>query len=339
VVQVFDPVWVENIKRRYERLPPYDRPVIYPIAVDEKREGLRTEIESWVEPLPVATRRKLIPRLRSSEHIQQTYNELAVGHTLRQLGYELEYERSIDGLTPDWFVHPRDEVPTFVVEAFTSNPPQDRVANSNKLNRLLGRLQQIPVGVVLRIRTNKVSEIPDQLESKRIKKGVEQWLMAGTPAVGNRMKFGGFTFEVVHKSADYQHVLCIGPVDLRNTNIFWVNANSLKEGIEEKVKKYNALKGVGTPLVIGVVADFYTGLDRDDLDNVLFGDEAVQIVYEKTTGNIVGQRLIRHANGLFEQTESALSAVLWVSREAGNWNAEAIHNSNASNRLPDTAFK
>jgi hypothetical protein len=140
VVQVFDPAWIDNIKRRYGRLPHYDRPVIYSVAVDERYQALRTEIESWVSHLSMAAREKVIPKLRSSENFQQTYNELAVGHTLRRLGYELEYEKPVDGLTPDWFVHPRDRSPAFIVEAFTSNPPQDRVANLRKLSHLCGRL-------------------------------------------------------------------------------------------------------------------------------------------------------------------------------------------------------
>ena len=337
-MQVFDLTWIESIRRRYGRLPRYERPIIYSIAVDEEYQDLRTEIESWVGHLPIAAKDKVIPKLHSSENFQQTYNELAVGHTIRQLGFKPEYEKPIDGFTPDWFVHPRDGAPAFVVEAFTSNPPQGRVANLRRLNHLLGRLYEIPVGVALSVRANEVSEIPDQRESKKIKKAVERWLMAGSPAIGDRAKFGGFTFEVIHKNANYKHVFSMVPAGLLKTNTFWVDGNLLKQGIEEKVNKYSFLGRAGTPLTVGVVADFYTGLGRDDLDGALFGDEAVQLVMERTTGNIIESRLTRRANGLFARTGSALSAVLWVSRESGNWKSEAVHNPNALNPLPDTAF-
>ena len=77
--------WVNYLKQRYERLPSYQRPVLYSIAVDKEKENLRLEIEDWVRDLPQAAKDKVIPRLRSPNNLQQAYNELAVGHTLKQL--------------------------------------------------------------------------------------------------------------------------------------------------------------------------------------------------------------------------------------------------------------
>jgi hypothetical protein len=162
-------------------------------------------------------------------------------------------------------------------------------------------------------------------------------LTSGTPIIGSYLTSGGFTFEVVHKNSSNQQVLCIGPVNLP-TNTFWVNTRPLREGIKAKVKKYRALGYQGIPLVIGVVADFYSGLGHDDLENVLFGNEAVELAYERTTGDIVGQRAVRQDNGLLEQIDPALSAVLWVSQEAGVWKVQSIHNPRASNPLPIAAF-
>jgi hypothetical protein len=162
-------------------------------------------------------------------------------------------------------------------------------------------------------------------------------LTSGSPIVGSLLTSAGFTFEVVHENSSNQHVLCIGQVNLP-TNTFWVNTSSLRESIREKVKKYKTLGNQGIPLVIGVVADFYSGLGHDDLESVLFGSESVEIAYEKTTGEIVGQRAIRQDDGLLEQTDPALSAVLWVSKVAGVWRAQSIHNPRASNSLPITAF-
>ena len=336
-MRVFSNEWVEGIKRRYERLPPYQRPVIYSIAVDKDRESLRSEIEAWVERLPSTSREKLIPRLRSPRNIQQSYNELAVGHTLIEFGYELEYEQQIDGLTPDWFVHSRGEAPAFVIEAFTANAPENRVADINKCGHLIARLHSIPVDVTLRINTDTTGALPDQRESKRIKDAVERWLTSDIPTIGSRMNLSGLTFEVVRKNSNNQHVLCIGPVSSGHT--FWVNTEPLKKNITDKVKKYRVLGSKGIPLVVGIVADFFTALSRDDLENVLFGDEAIQLLYEESTGDVVGQRTIRHDNGLFVEIDPALSAIMWVSREAGTWKAEAIHNPGAVNPLPLTTFE
>ena len=328
--------WVNYLKQRYERLPSYQRPVLYSIAVDKEKENLRLEIEDWVRDLPQAAKDKVIPRLRSPNNLQQAYNELAVGHTLKQLGYELEYERQIAGITPDWYIDAKSDVPAFVVEVFTANPPEDRIAELKKWAYLYGRLKQIPVGVVLRIRTHPASAAPDQRGSKAITSDLEQWLFSEKPGVGEHVSLNGITFEVVSKGANHEHVLCFGGSGSANT--FWVDTNSLRENIRRKVKKYSVLGEQGIPLVVGVVADFYTGLSREDFDDALLGNEAIEITYEEPTGTVVGQKLVRRDDGVLTRIDPVLSAAVWVSREASVWKAEAIFNPQAANPLPAKTF-
>ena len=158
-----------------------------------------------------------------------------MGHALKQLGYELEYERQIAGITPDWYIAAKSDVPAFVVEVFTANPPEDRIAELKKWDYLYGRLQQIPVGVVLRIRTHPASAAPDQRGSKVITSALEQWLIPEKPRVGEHVSLNGITFEVVSKGANYEHVLCFGGGGSANT--FWVDTSSLRENIRQKVQR------------------------------------------------------------------------------------------------------
>jgi hypothetical protein len=336
VVLVFNSDWVDSIKQRYERLPSYQRPVLYSVAVDKKKENLRQEIEDWVKDLPQAARNKVIPRLRSPNNLQQAYNELAVGHTMKQLGYELEYEKQIAGITPDWYITKKGKVPPFVVEVFTANPPEDRIAELKKWDYLYGRLKEIPVGVVLGIRTHPTNAAPDQRRSKAITSALERWLISEKPRVGEHLSTNGITFEVLSRSAKYQHVLCFGGGGPANT--FWVDTSSLRENLRQKVKKYSVLGKQGIPLVVGIVADFYTGLSRDNLEDVLLGNEAFEISFEEHTGTVVGQELVRRNDGSLTRIDSVLSAVVWVSKEAGVWEANAIFNPRAANPLPDNTF-
>jgi len=333
---VFSSDWVDSIGQRYERLPSYQRPVLYSIAIDEEKENLRLEIEDWVRGLPQAAKKEIIPRLRSPKNLQQTYNELAVGHTLKQLGYELEYERQIAGITPDWYIAAKSDVPAFVVEVFTANPPADRVADLKKWAYLYGRLEQIPVGVVLRIRTHPASAAPDQRSSKEVTSALEQWLISEKPGVGEHVSLNGITFEVVSKGANCEHVLCFGGGGSANT--FWVDTSSLRENIRQKVKRYSVLGEHGIPLVVGVVADFYTGLSREDFEDALLGSEAVEITYEEPTGSVVGQKHVRRDDGVLTRIDPVLSAAVWVSKEAGVWKAEALFNPQAANPLPAKTF-
>jgi hypothetical protein len=335
-MMVFSSAWVDYIRQRYERLPSYQRPDLYTIAVDKEKENLRLEIENWVRDLPQAAKDKVIPRLRSPDNLQQAYNELAVGHALKQLGYEPEYERQIGGITPDWYIAAKNDVPAFAVEVFTANPPEERVADLKRWAYLYGRLEQIPVGVVLRIRTHPASAAPDQRSSKEITSALEQWLISEEPGVGEHVSLNGVTFEVVSKGANYEHVLCFGGGGSANT--FWVDTGSLRENIRQKVNKYSALGERGIPLVVGVVADFYTGLSREDFEDALLGNEAIEITHEEPAGTVVGQELVRRDDGVLARIDPVLSAAVWVSREASVWKAEAIFNPQAANPLPAKTF-
>jgi hypothetical protein len=248
---------------------------------------------------------------------------LAVGHALRKLGYDLEYEKPFDDMTPDWLVSPRGAEPAFVVETFTANPPKSRTDDLKRLDHLLGRIHEILVGVVLNIHTN-LPKTPKERESKKIKNEVEWWLTSGSPAVGEQLRLEGFTFEIVAEGASYDHVLTIGPSSPPGT--FWVDANPLRKGVKEKVRKYKALGSTGIPLVVSVIADFYTGLNYEDFERAVLGSET-------------GQSYRRHNDGLLTQVDSALSAVLWVSKEVGVWRATVIHNPRATNPLSSSTFK
>ncbi len=51
-MQVFPDEWIQETKRRYERLPDYQRPGIYFLAATENGEIVRTMVEEWVASLP-----------------------------------------------------------------------------------------------------------------------------------------------------------------------------------------------------------------------------------------------------------------------------------------------
>ena len=89
---------------------------------------------------------------------------------------------------------------------------------------------------------------------------------------------------------------------------------------------------------MGVVADFYTGLSREDFEDALLGNEAIEITFEEPTGTVVEQELVRRDDGVLARIDPVLSAAVWVSKEAGVWKAEAIFNPQAANPLPVKTF-
>lgn len=89
---VFAPDWVERQKRRYSQSPAHARPKLYGLWVEDRLQSFRDRIEGWVAPLSPEERADVIPRLRDPGNFQQTYNELAVGDSLRAAGLQLAYE-------------------------------------------------------------------------------------------------------------------------------------------------------------------------------------------------------------------------------------------------------
>jgi len=334
-MQVFSEEWVQKIRRRYERLPDYQRPLIYLVATSDKFQTVRDEVEQWVGELPDDEQFKVIPRLRSSRRFTQTYHELVVGNILREFGYQAEYEKALNGLTPDWYVHPSSKrTPAFIVEVLDVNVSDTTNSEQRQIRALLGRLRSIPVGVVLGIELYRAKVTLDQKRNKMIAARIQQWLTDDVPPVGAQLSIDGIVFKIIHRDISYPSVRA-----LATAGMFWVNPKALRDSLETKVHRYKDLATQASiPLVIGVVADPQTGLDADDLWDVLFGQEVYEVTFEESTGAIVEGRPIRKANGLFRKASPALSATIWLWGASGEWQIRAVYNPNALNPLPVNAF-
>src|SRR5262245_27273828 len=104
---VFTPEWTAKQHRKYGGRPPYDRPRLYDFWTSEAHQPARTILEGWVDALPPEGREEVIPRLRDPRLFEHTYNEMAVGNSLRRMGHVVDHEVEMDGLTPDWLARPR----------------------------------------------------------------------------------------------------------------------------------------------------------------------------------------------------------------------------------------
>lgn len=334
-MKVFTDEWKQTMIQRYERLPKHNRPYLYFVATREELRPLREEIEEGVAALSPAAQVSVISKLRSPKNFIHTSHELTVGRLLRRLGYEVEYERSIGGFTPDWYVHPRREIPAFVFEVFTAEVSEKRRAELRASNTLWGWLREIPVtGVALHVTSHQTEMKCDDKRGKEIARHVRRWLSDGNPPVGSRLDFDDFSFEVINYNPDYTSLQLLGP-----GGSFMVNKEPVRINFKEKIRKYREVLRVhGLALVIGVIADFMTGVSFDSFIDLLWGSEAVNYLYNESTGVVKDQRLVRLKDGLFHR-EPALSAAAWVSREGtGEWQIRVIHNPHCVLPLPATTF-
>jgi len=332
-MQVFTDEWVAQLKERYGTRPAYQKPRNYFLAVEDYNQGIRLRIEEWVAALPAPVHHNLIQRLRSPKNFIHTYHELVVGDLLRRKGFDLEYEKEKDGLTPDWFVRAKGGIPAFVLEVFTSDLSLNRSSEQKQIRQLRSRLEEIPVGVALHVRSERLNVSVDDRRCKDISDRVRRWLMENEPSEGAQLELDEFTFHVARVNKQYPNVQPIGP-----STAFAVNRESLRKNLHAKIKKYRkVVKDRALPLVIGVIADFGTGLTLDDLETELQG-RIVDNIITDSTGMVVGREINKMDDGLFTM-EPFLSAVVWVERVASEaWVMKAIHNTSAMNALPDGAL-
>ena len=85
------------------------------------------------------------------------------------------------------------------------------------------------------------------------------------------------------------------------------------------------------------MADFFTGLGSDDLENVLFGQKVFD-VFNKFTGEVVSQTVSRKNDGLFVE-RPLLSAAIWGWKSySDEWKMKAFINTVAQNPFSPNVF-
>src|ERR1051325_256010 len=335
-MKVFTEEWIGQLEKRYGRLPDYQKPVTYIVATGDHNQPIRLKIEEWITSLSLQpeVECELIRRLRTPEHFIHTYHELIFADILRQRGFALEYEKQIDGLTPDWFVNANGKIPAFILEVFTTNISAARNSERHQVSQLRSRLQEIPVGVALDIQAEKLEVELDNQRSKTIAAKVRNWLLNNNLSIGAQLEVDEFTFVVVHYNSKYERVQPIRPV-----TTFWVNSQPMRANFHEKISKYRKVANENKrPLVVGVIADFYTGIGFDDLEIILLGSATENVLTIRRRAKAIGREITRTEDGLFAK-EPTLSAVVWAEMSSiDKTEVRAIYNSSATNPLPETTF-
>jgi hypothetical protein len=328
-MEVFTEEWVNKIRNCYERRPGL-KPYLYLVATKDEYQATRAEIEIWVSNLPQNIQPKVISNLQSSRNHIHTYNELAVGSALKQLGYQLEYEKALNCLIPDWYVYPKGTIAAFIVEVFTAKPSENRIAQQHQKKDLFKRLEQIPIDVSLNIRF-RGSVVLDPKKNKILATEIRRWLEDEDQLVGTKLFKKGIIFEIFRRGVGFPHVTVGASLDM-----FWVNSKSLREKINDKIRKYkNLLQKVRIPFVIAIIPDSRTGLDLDNFGDVLIGQEIVELILNNN--KIIGHKNRRNSTGLFCKKPS-LSAAIWAWRSQGKWKIKSAHNPNAAHPLPRNTF-
>jgi hypothetical protein len=327
---VFTPEWIAEQVRRYGNRAEHERPRLYHLWVNDEAQLLRDNIERWVDGLSPEARQRVIPRLRAPEQYLQTWNELAVGDSFRRMGHQAEYEKELQGLTPDWFVTTA-VAGMFITEVVSSMPPVERQRCDAGWDALGRRVESLRGNVDLAI-TPPVDhdrfayfDPPTAQRQKQIVREVGRWLAVGPPD-GAVMTIDEIEITLLSRRAGLHHVACgIG------TSPYIVDGEPLKVAVQEKASKYKDVStALKLPFVVCVVLDFSSGRDLRDLEDAVLGAERCRLWLGANGAR--RPQYSRASNGLFARYPT-LSAVTLAQWHPGRMQHQVIVNPNAAHPL------
>ena len=135
--KVFTSEFIYQLKQRYEKPQCKNKPDLYYVATSPRKKCLRDKIESLVNCLPQNKQEDVIKKIRDTKSSEHTYHELIVGDSLRQRGYNIEYEKCVCGKRLDWYICGKDEIPDFIIEVFTKEMTEKKKQWEKAISNIL----------------------------------------------------------------------------------------------------------------------------------------------------------------------------------------------------------
>lgn len=315
-MEIYPQKWVDKYLK--ERTEDAIKDSLYHLVTHPDNQNNRSQIQTWVDQLPPGAQSKIIPNLQNVETLIETYNELIIGDILRRQGYTIEYEKKIDNLTPDWYVHGDSNNPPFLVEVFSYRISGHLKLFKKRVSDLRQRLMQIPIGVGLYIEStpNPLDALQINFSPARNKvlaKELLDWLNEKLSPNASK-DFNDVRVEIVTWNSNFSGINLSGPAFVN-----WVGDGTLWDKIEAKVNKYsNIVKANNLPLIVAFISDFETSVGFEELENVTLGQPTIEIINGR-------QVETRKPDGLFI-AKPELSGASYAYNEAGVWELKTVLN-------------
>lgn len=261
----FDEKYIELLreKERTGKLSKLARPA-FRLATYPKWEPPRDSINEIFKNLPTDSQSRLRKKRNVFENISQTVNEIKVGFYLVNEEYEIEHEKKIDNLTPDWFVTTKDNK-NFIIEVFTRTISDKNKIESEYLTDLIALSKNIPIGACLCIKPrtkNKEIDWSDDLIIKVVTE-LEDWL-GSKPSLHSKKESHEIEFELWAYSEKFNYVYYA-----ITDGAFIVNSMPVKHNIGSKVEKYRDICNKNNlPLVVACLPSFSTGIGKEEFEEI-----------------------------------------------------------------------
>ena len=315
----FGPQFVAETRERYGKRPPEGRMLSYDLAVLEEHEPWRLWLDEQLDLLPEAVAKTFTENLWRDQNFWPDVIELATGAELRQRGFSVEFERRWGELTPDWTVLGKGGTAVALVEVLTYSPPPGTFGKMKAWHALVERLKEIPVPVVLTVvgDPSRPLEAPDARTAKKIAQDLRRALLSPLHQIEFRSQ--GYTF-LLRADPTTGHSMQppgMGTILVPPSNRAGVvSAQPATLKIEGKVKRYRELaQETGLPLIVAVGAHRFTGLQVQQLDDLLKGVSSVRFQLDFGDQYIGPPVEINPFNPPRWTMPPELAGVLWVNNE------------------------
>ena len=331
----------QKLLRKFEMNPHSDNNSLYSFVCSSQLKPVRNRIEGWLDEFPKLTSDKsfIRPFLSSKSH-KQAISELVAGVALKKLGFDVEHNKLFDGKTPDWYAHSKDNIPNFIVEVTTINPPPSRQAVANKVSDFFNSIRKLEIGVTLKItRVYENADVDFRLNQKKQSvKSIEIWLES-KPSVGSKCQVAGFQFEL-EEWKDSTNVMTTKGKGIGSS--FTINPTQFLKSIKEKLKKYKPIiESNNLVFWVAIQTDQRVGLNLENLKEILSGKRgALSNAESNLPSERIKQILSDRNKGLFEDFP-LLSGVIWIESDfyQNYWNLLPFYNPFAKHKLPSGSLR
>jgi hypothetical protein len=316
-----------------------DKPknAFFNIATLSHNSGIKFQTEEWLNELSVANRNQFLKRFKKNhDNFLDTYHELAIGILFKRAELNPEYDKEINGKTPDWFL-PANGHSACIVEVSSLNMPQGELEIAREISKIRNAISTLPFKASLsaRFKNHDIESIKViDLEATLIL--LKEWL-ALKPDAGSKLKTDNLKFELMWWSENFTHTQLLGPAQT-----FFSDTRRLDSKVKDKILSYLEIASLNKlPLIVVIVVDWSTAIDEIDFEKLLYGT-GVEVVSLPEYAHVEGfevNKSYSELSGLFYQYPEYLSAVVFTTGRQNNWNFKYYVNPRKENLLSEEFFK
>jgi len=278
--------------------------------------------------IPERSKSKFLKKYNSDlEHQHDLLKELQIGYFLSRTGLEIEYDKAINGKTPDWTVLQNGK-PVCIIEVLTINPEREITTNNELITELSQNLRKIKGKHVIEcevLSNTKVFAAKKELNT--ILSTVNSWLNTD---LCEDLKIDEFNIT-------FQKTSLVSPTD--RCEIIFIGALNHKplrfrSKVLEKIYSYkDIIEQNKIPFIIAVASDMLNMIDEIDFKQIIWGTEVMDIRFGDDFPILYSQM-----DGLFYDYSNILSGIIWAPFEVRIKKMELHINTVGSSHLQDLLF-